>query len=39
VPEEFGRICVHRLHAFGEEWEVEAIGAEGDVRRAEGEQD
>ena len=39
VPEEFGRICVHRLHAFGEEWEVEAIGAEGDVRRAEGEPD
>jgi glycogen debranching enzyme len=39
VPEEFGRICVHRLHAFGEEWEVEAIGAEGDVRRAEGEHD
>jgi glycogen debranching enzyme len=39
VPEEVGRICVRRLHAFGEEWEVEAIGAEGDVRRAEGEQD
>jgi len=25
------------LHAFGAEWEVEAVGAEGDVRRAEGE--
>ena len=39
VPEEFGRICVHRLHAFGEEWKVEAIGAHADVRRAEGEPD
>jgi glycogen debranching enzyme len=39
VPEEVGRICVRRLHAFGEEWEVEAVGAEGDVRRAEGEPD
>jgi glycogen debranching enzyme len=39
VPEEVGRIGVRRLHAFGEEWEVEAVGAEGDVRRAEGEPD
>ena len=39
VPEEIGRICVRRLHAFGEEWEVEAAGAEADVRRAEGEPD
>jgi hypothetical protein len=37
VPEEIGRICIRGLHAFGAEWDVEAIGAEGDVRRAEGE--
>ena len=28
---------IRRLHAFGAEWEVEAVGTEGDVRRAEGE--
>jgi glycogen debranching enzyme len=37
VPQEIGRICIRRLHAFGAEWEVEAVGAEGDVRRAAGE--
>ena len=37
VPEELGRIRVHRLHAFGAEWEVEAAGSEGEVRRAAGE--
>jgi glycogen debranching enzyme len=37
VPEEIGRICVRRVHAFGAEWEVEAVGVRGDVRRAEGE--
>ena len=37
VPEQIGRICVRRLHAFGAEWDVEAVGTEGDVRRAEGE--
>jgi glycogen debranching enzyme len=37
VPKEVGRIHIRRLHAFGTEWEVEAVGAEGDVRRAERE--
>ncbi|HET9288676.1 MAG TPA: glycogen debranching N-terminal domain-containing protein [Gaiella sp.] len=37
VPDEIGRICIRRLHAFGAEWEVEAVGTEGEVRRAEGE--
>jgi glycogen debranching enzyme len=37
VPEQIGRICVRRLHAFGAEWDVEAVGTEGDVRRAAGE--
>jgi glycogen debranching enzyme len=37
VPEEIGRICIRRLHALGAEWEVEAIGAEGDVHRAKSE--
>jgi glycogen debranching enzyme len=32
VPDEIGRIVVHRLHAFGAEWDVEAIGAEGQIR-------
>jgi glycogen debranching enzyme len=32
VPDEIGRIVVHRLHAFGAEWDVEAVGAEGRVR-------
>jgi glycogen debranching enzyme len=35
VPKKVGRIHIRRLHAFGAEWEVEAVGAEGDVRRAE----
>jgi glycogen debranching enzyme len=33
VPEELGRIVVRRLHAFGAEWAVEAVGAEGEVHR------
>jgi hypothetical protein len=37
VPEEIGHICIRRLHAFGAEWDVEALGAEGDVRRSAGE--
>jgi glycogen debranching enzyme len=37
VPEQVGRIHIRRLHAFGTEWELEAVGAEGDVRRAECE--
>ena len=37
LPDEIGRICIRRLHAFGAEWEVEAVGTEGEVRRAEGE--
>ena len=34
VPEEIGRISVRGLHAFGTEWDVEAVGTEGEVRRA-----
>jgi glycogen debranching enzyme len=34
VPEEIGHIRIHRLHAFGAEWDVEAGGTGGDVRRA-----
>ena len=37
VPAEIGRICIRGLHAFGAEWQVDAVGAEGDVRRAEDE--
>ena len=37
VPDEIGRICVRRLHALGAEWEVEAVGSEGEVRRLEAE--
>ena len=37
VPDEIGRICVRRLHALGAEWEVEAVGSEGEVRRLEPE--
>jgi glycogen debranching enzyme len=37
VPEEIGRISIRRLHAFGTEWDVDALGAEGEVRRAAGE--
>jgi glycogen debranching enzyme len=32
VPDEIGRIVIRRLHAFGTEWDVEASGAEGEVR-------
>jgi glycogen debranching enzyme len=34
VPEEIGRICVQRLHAFGTDWDVEATGTNGSVCRA-----
>jgi glycogen debranching enzyme len=34
VPEEIGSITIRRLHAFGAEWDVEAAGVEGEVRRA-----
>lgn len=33
VPEEIGRIVLRQVHAFGKEWEVEAAGADGEVRR------
>jgi glycogen debranching enzyme len=33
VPDEIGRIVIRRLHAFGAEWDVEASGGEGEVRR------
>jgi glycogen debranching enzyme len=35
VPAEIGRIRVRRLHALGSEWEIEAVGSVGKVRRAE----
>jgi glycogen debranching enzyme len=34
LPDELGRVVLRRLHAFGAEWDVEAIGAEGEVRRS-----
>jgi glycogen debranching enzyme len=34
VPEELGRIVIRRLHACGAEWDVEAIGTEGEIRPA-----
>src|SRR5262249_39914661 len=36
IPDEIGRICVHRLPAFGTHWDVEAIGASGQVGLARG---
>jgi glycogen debranching enzyme len=32
VPKEIGRLCVHRFHAFGTDWDVEANGAKARVR-------
>ncbi|WP_433554300.1 amylo-alpha-1,6-glucosidase [Micromonospora zamorensis] len=32
VPEELGRIAASRVRAFGEQWEVEAVGRSGHVR-------
>ena len=37
VPKEIGRISVRGLHAFGAEWDVEAVGVEAELRRADGE--
>ncbi len=37
VPKEIGRIRIRRLHAFGAEWDIEAVGVEGDAHRCEGE--
>jgi glycogen debranching enzyme len=34
VPQEMGRIRIHRLHAFGAEWDVEAAGTSGEIRPA-----
>ena len=34
VPDAIGRIVIRKLHAFGAEWDVEASGVEGEVRRA-----
>ncbi len=31
VPQEIGRILVRRLHAFGAEFDVEAVGTEGEI--------
>jgi hypothetical protein len=33
VPEEIGRISIDGLHAFAADWNVEATGADGRVRR------
>ncbi|MEV1157148.1 hypothetical protein AB0J27_17315 [Micromonospora chokoriensis] len=32
VPQELGRIAAERIRAFGQQWEVEAIGRSGHVR-------
>lgn len=32
IPEQLGRITAGRVRAFGEQWEVEAIGRRGHVR-------
>jgi glycogen debranching enzyme len=37
VPEEIGRISVRRLQACGAEWDLEAVGGDVDLRRAEPE--
>jgi glycogen debranching enzyme len=34
VPPEIGRLAIRRLHAFGCEWDVEAEGRDGSVRRS-----
>jgi glycogen debranching enzyme len=34
VPEEIGRIVIRRLHAFGSDWDLDAAGTEGTVRRS-----
>jgi glycogen debranching enzyme len=34
VPEEIGHVRVRRLQAFGSEWELEAAGSDGELRRA-----
>jgi glycogen debranching enzyme len=34
VPDEVGLLFIHRLHAFGTYWDVEAIGGRGQVRPA-----
>jgi len=34
IPEEIGRLFIHRLHAFGTYWDVEATGANAQVRPA-----
>jgi hypothetical protein len=33
-PKQIGGICIQRMHALGAESDVEAVGAEADVRRA-----
>jgi glycogen debranching enzyme len=33
VPDEIGRVRVHRLHAFGADWDVEAEGRTGAARK------
>jgi hypothetical protein len=34
VPEEIGRVVINGLKAFGNRWDVEAIGRKGSVRLA-----
>ncbi|MFR9777052.1 glycogen debranching N-terminal domain-containing protein [Micromonospora sp. MS34] len=36
IPEEIGRISLANAAAFGKPWNVEAVGTEGTVRRAQG---
>jgi hypothetical protein len=35
VPEQIGHIRMRGLHAFGVEWDVEAVGGEGTVVKCE----
>jgi hypothetical protein len=32
VPDEYGRIAINGLQAFGTRWDIEAIGTTGNVR-------
>jgi glycogen debranching enzyme len=36
LPEEIGEIRLHRLHAFGADWDIEASGTSGEVRPSDG---
>ena len=34
VPGEIGRIAIRGLHAFGQDWDIEATGSSGRIERA-----